>query len=249
MIESIAAMEPEDRGPFELSAFLATRLQGPGLKRTARTRTRLEVAAAELLQEVGYHELKIAEICARADCGHGTFYRYWPDREAVARDVIADFMEAIRVRRPRLPHATPLFERLVRGHLYYVEVFRLNAGLMRCLVQLNIQLPGFAEIGGRANIHLAQRVVAAFEREGLPAVDGDAARLRRAVALSCVTVVDGMLRNRYIHGQDVGLNDDEMAVQLSLIWYRTFLARDPAPGEVARIRDLVQAEALRALCV
>lgn len=216
-------------GPFAFPVLLREVLQQleakKGTPRTTLTRIGLEIAASELLQEVDFHALRITDICARADCGHGTFYRYWTDREDVARDVMMDFMEAIRLRRPPLPSRTPLFERLLAGHRYYVEMFRRNAGLMRCMTQLSIEISGFNDIGAQANLRLARRVINAFERESAP--EPGTERQRLAMALNCIAMVDGVLRNCFVHNADVGLTDEELADQLSRIWYRSFLARDP----------------------
>jgi AcrR family transcriptional regulator len=210
----------------ELLRQVLVRLEEQGTsKRPTLTRVRLEIAASELLQDLDFHALRITDICRRADCGHGTFYRYWTDREAVAREILSDFMEAIRLRRPTLPASTRLFDRLLAGHRYYIEMFRRNTGLMRCLFQLTMKQPAFAEIGTQANLRLAHRVVNAFEREA-PAERGGE-RQRLAMALNCIAMVDGVLRNCFLHNTDVGLTDDELATQLSLIWYRAFLARDP----------------------
>ncbi len=216
-------------GPFAFPILLREVLQRlerqKGTPRTTLTRIRLEIAACELLQDLNFHALRITDICARADCGHGTFYRYWTDRENVAREIMVDFMEAIRLRRPPLPARTRLFDRLLTGHRYYVEMFRRNAGLMRCMNQLSIELPGFNDIGAQANLRLAHRVVAAFEREVPP--EPGTERHRLAMALNCIAMVDGVLRNCFVHNADVGLSDEELAEQLSRIWYRSFLARDP----------------------
>lgn len=216
-------------GPFAFPALLRDVLhrleRQKRTPRTTLTRIRLEIAASELLQDLDFHALRITDICGRADCGHGTFYRYWIDREDVAREVLIDFMEAIRLRRPPLPARTQLFDRLLSGHRYYVEMFRRNAGLMRCMNQLSIAIPGFNDIGAQANLRLAHRVVSAFEREEPPRPGTE--RQRLAMALNCIAMVDGVLRNCFVHNTNVGLTDEELAEQLSRIWYRSFLARDP----------------------
>jgi len=42
------------------------------------------------------------------------------------------------------------------------------------------------------------------------------------MALNCIAMVDGVLRNCFVHNADVGLTDEELAEQLSRIWYRSF---------------------------
>ena len=71
-------------------------------------------------------------------------------------------------------------------------MFRRNAGLMRCMNQLSIELPGFNDIGAQANLRLAHRVVSAFEREVPP--EPGTERHRLAMALNCIAMVDGVLR-------------------------------------------------------
>lgn len=231
-ISAISVPVARQYGAFVFADYLRGRLaEQSEAKRVVRTRLRLEIAAAEILQGVGYHELKISTICDAADCGHGTFYRYWTDREAVARDVMADFMAAIRAGRPPLPPGTPLHERMLLGHLYYIEVFRLNAGLMRCLIQLNYQVPGFAEISQKANRHLAMRVLRAFRREGFQgrrSGDHDI-----ALALGCIGMIDEMLRNVFINSAGLRINTRDLAVLFLQMWYRIFLKRD---AEVAHVR-------------
>lgn len=213
--------------------YLRDRLAEQGYaKRVVRTRLRLEIAATELLQDVGYHELKISTICDAADCGHGTFYRYWADREAVARDVMTDFMAAIRSSRPPQPPGTPLHERVLFGHMYYIEIFRLNAGLMRCLGQLNFQVPGFAEIGQKANRHLAERVLRAFRREGFSR-QGSSDSQDIALALGCIGLVDEMLRNIFINNAKIRISTKDLAVMFLQMWYRVFLTREPIVSDRA----------------
>jgi AcrR family transcriptional regulator len=45
-------------------------------------------AAAQVFSENGYHETKVSDIAARAGIGHGTVYRFFPSKRALARDVI-----------------------------------------------------------------------------------------------------------------------------------------------------------------
>jgi AcrR family transcriptional regulator len=221
-------------GPFVLSELLRQLLAGmTGLGRSARTRATLEIAAAELLQEHGFYGLKVSEICARADCGHGTFYRYWPNREAVTHTVLTQFMEAIRTQRPRPAVEHNLFDRLVANHAYYIAVHRRNAGLSRCMLQLSDERPEFSRIGIEANIRLAHRVVRAFERED-PEQTRKPEAERLVTAHGCIAMVDGLLRAIDLRGLDLHVSGDGLAREFALIWYRAFCGRDPAPPQRQR---------------
>jgi AcrR family transcriptional regulator len=45
-------------------------------------------AAAKVFSQKGYHETKVSDIAAEARIGHGTVYRFFPSKRALAREVI-----------------------------------------------------------------------------------------------------------------------------------------------------------------
>lgn len=219
-------------GPFVYPAHLHARLAAAsGEPKTARTRLRLMAAIAALLEEGGFHELRVADCASRAGLAHGTFYRYWPDRAAAAQDVLADFMATVRARRPVSTPATALYPRILAANRYYVRVYRANAGLMRCLMQLGNAMPEFARIGQEANLMLAARVVRGWVRAE-PAARALPEREKTARALACIAMVEGVLRDLYVRPAReplASMDVDEVADMLSACWFRILCARDP-PG-------------------
>jgi AcrR family transcriptional regulator len=213
---------------FSLPDVLRADLENaPKLARSEATRRRFLIAASELIQEAGFNDLKVADICKRAGFAHGTFYLHWQDRRGIAHDVLTAFMEAIRRHRPQHQPSQSFYERLVTGHLYYIEVYRRNVGLMRCQGQLADQLDEFAEIGLQANLALARRVVRSVARE-IPAMAGMPEAERLTTALSCIALVDKLLHEIFVRGLKLGLDDRQLADNLSLSWHRALLGRDPA---------------------
>jgi len=59
-------------------------------RRRERTRNDLLAAAIQVLAERGLHETKVADIAAAADIGVGTFYLYFPTKEALFDAVVED---------------------------------------------------------------------------------------------------------------------------------------------------------------
>jgi AcrR family transcriptional regulator len=59
-------------------------------RRRARTRAELLAAAKRLLASKGFHGTKIADIAAAADVGTGTFYLYFPTKEALFEDLVKE---------------------------------------------------------------------------------------------------------------------------------------------------------------
>jgi len=212
---------------FSLPEAMRAELEvAPKLSRSEMTRRKLMIAAAELIQDAGFGGLKVADICKRADFAHGTFYLHWKDKRGVAHDVLTAFMEAIRAHRPQRQPGQSFYERLVIGHLYYIDLYRRNIGLMRCQGQLADELDEFAAIGLKANLALAHRILRAAEREE-PSLTAQPIPQRLATALGCIAMVDKLLHEVFARGLALGLSDEEFAGTLSLSWHRSLLGRDP----------------------
>ncbi len=58
------------------------------LRKKDRTRGALLEGALQIFSERGIYEPSIEEITARADLGKGTFYQYFPSREALIADLV-----------------------------------------------------------------------------------------------------------------------------------------------------------------
>jgi AcrR family transcriptional regulator len=210
---------------FSLPDVMRAELENsPKLPRSEATRRRFLIAAAELIQDNGFNDLKVADICKRAGFAHGTFYLHWQDRRGIAHDVLTAFMRAIRLHRPARQPGQDFYARLVAGHLYYIDVYRRNVGLMRCQGQLADQLEEFAQIGLQANMTLARRVVRAVDREMGTPREPEAQRL--ATALGCIALVDKLLHDVFARGLELGLDDHGLAANMSRTWYRALMGAD-----------------------
>jgi hypothetical protein len=144
------------RGPFAYREVLTQRLaEAEAQPKTARTRLKLMAGVVAVLE--------VANCAARAGVSHGTFYNYWPDGSAAAQAVLSDFMATVTARRPGAPVGASAHQRILAANRYYVVVYRRNAQLMRCLMQLGNAEPDFARIGQAANLALARRVVRGWE--------------------------------------------------------------------------------------
>jgi len=55
--------------------------------RVVRTRDALRVAMTELASELPLDSITVRAIAARADVGYATFFRHYPDKEALLADV------------------------------------------------------------------------------------------------------------------------------------------------------------------
>ncbi len=230
-------LAPAEHGPFRYRAELVARVEAArAAAKTTQTRLRLMLALTAVLEEGHIHTLRVADCVARAGLAHGTFYRYWPDAGTAAQAVLSDFMATVTARRPSLPRGEALYPRIMAANRYYVRVYRLNAGLMRCLMQAGNIDPAFGRIGQAANLALAERVVRAWERED-PAAATLPRQERLARALACIAMVEGVLRDRHVRSplpHLVAMSDDRVADLLSDAWYRLLFGRSPPGAEVRR---------------
>ncbi len=54
-----------------------------------KRRTEILKAAAVVFSEKGYHKTRISDIAARANMGHGTVYRFFPNKRELAMQVVS----------------------------------------------------------------------------------------------------------------------------------------------------------------
>lgn len=213
-------------------------------RKGARTRDRLRVAAAEALEARGYTRLRVSDICERAGVSSAAFYQYFPNREAITVDVLSDFMQtAVRLAQPVAPAATR-FEALYAANLAWVASARVNAGLVRCVLQVGDQVPSFRRRAERLNVEWYEHVantIARSARRGdarhnavrlaVHALGGMMDEVARTMLLAPASQVRRLLR-------DTTPTDEALAEFLSVLWYRALFGHDPVPLRHAASRVL-----------
>ncbi len=65
-------------------------------RRKERTRQELLTAAKTVLAKKGYHNAKITDIAAAADIGVGTFYLYYPTKDALFLELVEETARALK---------------------------------------------------------------------------------------------------------------------------------------------------------
>jgi TetR/AcrR family transcriptional regulator, transcriptional repressor for nem operon len=209
-----------------------------------RTRDRLRVATAEALEARGYTRLRVSDICERAGVSPAAFYQYFPNREAITVEVLSDFMQTtVRPAQPVAPAATR-FEALYAANLAWIASTRVNAGLVRCLLQLGDQVPSFRRRAERLNVEWYEHVAGAIVRSArrvdarhdvmrlaVHALGGMMDEVARTMLLAPASRVRRLLR-------DTAPTDEALAEFLSVLWYRALFGRDPVPLRHAASRVL-----------
>lgn len=65
-------------------------------RRKEKTRQELLVAARKVLAEKGYHNAKVIDIATAADIGVGTFYLYYPTKDALFLELVGETAQLLK---------------------------------------------------------------------------------------------------------------------------------------------------------
>lgn len=86
--------------------------------RATQRRSEILEAATSVFAEKGYHETGIADIAARLNAGHGTFYRYFKNKRDIFLNVVVDLamrlLQAVQIERPGATNTAEEYRQQVR---------------------------------------------------------------------------------------------------------------------------------------
>jgi AcrR family transcriptional regulator len=149
-------------------------LAGRRERTKAANRSAILSAGQEVFAELGYGAAGVRHIVRRTDLAAGTFYNYFPDKEAVFRALVGEVAQEARrrVRAARRAAHTPreFVEDAYRAYFGFIvedagraAFLARNAGAIRALFEASEGPAGIGE--------LAEDLRAAIDRGELPAVD------------------------------------------------------------------------------
>jgi AcrR family transcriptional regulator len=98
--------------------------RGPGRPRSEKARKAVIQSTLALLKRVGFNELSIESVAARAGVGKATVYRWWPNK---AELVIASFVSAVG-EELRFPSAGSVLESIHEQMKRWAPIFRSPLG-------------------------------------------------------------------------------------------------------------------------
>lgn len=213
----------ETAGPSSYVEELAR--QSIGKPKGERSRAALLQAVCAVLDDHGPQELTIAAICGAAGMSNGAFYVHFKDRALLLDELLTGFVGFLQGRMRGASKDRPGDPVRAATHAY-VELFRQNRGLMRCLVHHLDSFPEARAAFHRLNRDWLEGVVAAVERDlarrGQAGAIPRDELIRRAYALG--GMVDQYLSSLFLSGDPAlqAVSDDPEAVlgTLNLIWER-----------------------------
>jgi AcrR family transcriptional regulator len=221
------AVAREDEG---FAARLQAEAEGAGLRKGERTALRLRAAVCALLEAAPLSQLKVQDICAGAGISQGTFYLYFPDRDALLNAVLQDFVADVRRRMlDAARDSTGRAASLQATTLTYCRIFAANRGLMKILLNHYEDFPQARAIFQGMNRAWIETVVSSIRRRFGAGMPDEDEIVRRAYALG--GMVDQYLANLLLARDErvaaVSPDLETVARTLAEIWRHGFGGQKP----------------------
>lgn len=219
---------PEQSSIRPYHHYLEEQSRDGSLRKGERTRLRLLAATSRFLQDRFFHDMRIADICASAEVSQGTFYLYFEDKSVVTTDLLTAFSSYIyetldQSRR----QAVTAQDAIYLPTLTYVDIYRENRGLMRCLTLLSEESAEFEAIFRDLSASWNQRIARGVQTR----LGKSDAALPECVAMAyaLASMVDEFLAKIYVR-KDPSLafmadDPEAIATMLSDIWERSLSPR------------------------
>lgn len=221
--------------PARFSDWIANRQQQePARRKGERTRDRIRLATVELLNEVGYRDMKVADVCARAGITPPVLYLYFENKQALTADVLQEFLDDFLTRGDHGEERSA-YAAILDANRHWITLARANAGLMRCLLQLSEEVPEFARLFARASDLWYRRIAHSVVRR-FPSAASDETTIH-LIAHAMGGMIDELTRKLFAEpdphvrklASSVARTDEQLAHFVSVLWYRALYARDPGP--------------------
>lgn len=198
--------------------------ESPAAKKGERTRQSLIWACAHLLNQIGYQELRVSDICEVAEVSNAAFYIYFKNKVDITKVTLEDLsIQIFDALLSSTPQGNDNKTALYNSNLAWLKIARLNAGLMRCILQVSFVIPEFAKFYDDLNSNYIKKVAKNIAKRASIS-EGQAQML--VFALSSMTdeftrrllsEVDSPLDEI---AKDQFSSEPELAEFLSQLWYK-----------------------------
>ncbi len=198
-----------------------------------RSRLKLLAAAARTLDATDYRELLVEEVCQSAGVAKGTFYIYFESKDAFLRELGSLYVNFELQTYPRLSSRDSQFTNSRKWIAWYERTFAVNAGVLRCIVQMGAADTAMRNIWYERNQRVVDRAMVGWEKHN-PSKDP---ALQRWVMRTAGGMLDQSLFERHGIQPGPGLQepqDFDLLVDLhALLNFRALYGRNPPADEFA----------------
>ena len=201
-----------------------------------RTRLRLKAAAARLLGDGGYRDLRVSDIHEEANVSNALFYVYFKNKDEITEEVLKGYLAFLEGFPDRERPQVTRFGAIRHGNFRYAQMFQANAGLMRCVFQFTDEFPQFAATWHAWNAQWRERTTRSMLRRRDISMR-DTVEIDAAVT-ALGSMVDAFLRLVFIErepsiaGTRYESDPEALADLLTKLWVRALFAEDPTDSPI-----------------
>ncbi|MYH70127.1 MAG: TetR/AcrR family transcriptional regulator, partial [Gammaproteobacteria bacterium] len=112
-------------------------------QRALQTRKKLKTATRDLLNQTGFHRLRVQDITRGAGVAAGLFYRYFPGVPEIVEEICEEFMDDLNARTRNLPVLTHPDDQIIERHALAVELYSAKPAIVRSLYLHADEVPSF----------------------------------------------------------------------------------------------------------
>ncbi|MEZ6011416.1 MAG: TetR/AcrR family transcriptional regulator [Hyphomonas sp.] len=232
---------------------LAHRLkEAPPSRKADRTREQLKAAAARVLEKKGYIQLRAVDVTNEAGMSEGAFYSYFKDKKDICHAVLSEFLHFIPTQRHlQMGVGGAPFDAIRRANVAWFACVRANAGLIRCLFQLQDSESDFAILMQRVSRDwydwVSKRIISNYPDGAinsdtlviaLYALGGMIDEITRLIWVNPNPDLKALLRRNKV-------SDDDLAELLALIWHRAIYPGVEIPalnGDIGKALAVLRVE-------
>jgi AcrR family transcriptional regulator len=207
-----------------------------------KARARLKVSALAVLEEVGYHKMRITDVTAHAGMASGLFYHYFKDLKSLTLEVLEDFVGA-SLQVENIERDVPRgdwYARMYAHNRLVVQAYAERPGIMRAVLQLADEDEDFSSL-------LRQNFIRQLTwlTTQMPRLFPEA-RLTKHQAMMVVYTLAGtgetVLRDYFINREPAlatkKLSVDDVTELISVMFYRGLFLENPPAGQLKYTANL-----------
>lgn len=208
-----------------------------------KARAKLKAAAVAVLEEVGYHQMRIVDVTAKAGVASGLFYHYFKDLRSLTLEVLEDFVSHSQ-RVDEIERDVPKgdwYERMLAHNRMVVQAYVDRPGIMRALLQLADEDEEFSKLLRKNFVEQL-----GWLTKQMPRLFPEAAMTEHQAMMVVYTLAgsgETILRDYYINREtvlvekEVGL--EEMAELITVVFYRGLFLENPPAEKMIYTRNLL----------
>ncbi len=206
-------------------------------------RAGLKRAARKVMEQTGYHRMRIHDVTSKAGVAAGLFYHYFPDLKSLTLEVLSDFIaEAHNV--DAIEHGVEKGDWYSRINAHFrlvVDSYAERPGLMRCMLQMADEDPVFAADIRRRYMEQLNWLIQLMPKL-FPKAQFDSHQ-SILVVYALASSGEMLLRDYFInrdeqlHSKDI--NREELTELLTVVFYRGLFLENPPAEKLTYTKNLL----------